>query len=425
MPRINKNEIFEEDVSEKPPLQETSSSLIRHPEQLDELLVVVNSPFWILLGGIFSVLLLVVAWAFFGSMPIKATGKGIFMGLDGGYTIQAKQEGIIKNLRAGPNMLVKKGDLLAEISNPEEELKLQLSEIKLTSYTQHLEQLKDEIAREEKAVKGGIESDIKSKEYTIKQKEQNLAAAEADLEKKSGLFKEGLISAIVLREQEGKVRQSLIEIETIKAEVENLKASLLKGYRSTELKEKTDELFKVKEEHDLIAKGLEFANIYAPADGSILEVFVSEGDKVTPGQAIIWLEYPLSKDNPLIVYGYLPAEKGKTINRGQKVEIYPSEGHLKGVNYIEGKVISISEFPISSENLLRTFHNKALSDYLTSGAKAVNLVLIEPNFDFNYTDKSMETLSRSYSGELNEVQVIYNRVRPIFYLLPIEQFVQK
>lgn len=393
----------------------------RHPDQLDTLLAIVNPASWLTLGALFTILATILIWSFVGSLPIIVQGNGIFMSEGGEVTVQTTVDGIVQRLHVKAGDQVTKGTLLAEIFDSKEELMYKTAEIKVTYLSKNLEELKLDVEKETAATKSGIEKDIAAKEFTIKENELNKKSLEEDLQKKKNLYAEGLISANTLRDAEAKLIQQNIDIENTKATIAGLKANLLKGSREGEIKAKEQELLKEIENRDLLKTSLEASKIYSPINGKIQEIFINQGDHVTLGQALIWLEALPSETNPLVVYAYFPVSQSKEIKVGQEAEVI-----IRKDRKILGKVKEVSEYPVSSESIFRLFHSKALEEYLTSSKNASTFTLIEVMHDtkgqlINYHSRQSADFEVS-TGTVCEVHAIIDKVRPIYYLLPVEQF---
>lgn len=373
---------------------------------------------WVALACLIFLTLSAIVWAFVGSIPIYVEGKGIFMSYEGGFTVQALNDGIVQELFVKQGDRIKKGDLLANIFNPKEELSFKASEIKVANLIRDYAILQKEIEIEAQANKESIESELAAKNFSIQQKQLNLTSQKEDLEKKHSLFKEGLISASVLRDEDAKFIQGNIDLETEKAAVVGLKTKLAKSYRTDDLKLKEQELFKAQEERDLLKNNLQFSKIYAPANGHVLEVYVNTGDLVVPGKTLIWLEHLINPDNPLEVYGYFDVDSAKGLYIGQKVKINTIKVSIPGV------IREISQYAISSDTISRIFHSSAFEQFLTGGAKAVLSVRITPELssieelEIDIEDPSSEIST----GTVCTIQALAKRIKPIYILIPLTRF---
>lgn len=408
-------------------LKNPPDNRLSNPEQLDKLLVVVTPHAWVGLFCLLGLIAAVLFWALFGSIPIKVEGKVIVMNQKGELlSVQAQMGGTVSSLAVSTGQKVKKGDLLAVISDRQEQLKFESSTAKVEQLTRDFERLKIEVDREAEANMRAIKADIEAKKYNVRQLEERITTTQGDVDKKKRLVDEGLISPIALHDAEEKLANSHIELETTKSALATLNYNLTKGYRTEELKSKEHELQQAKDEKALLEARHPLYNVFSPIDGTVLELRVSEGDLIQAGAPVAWMEASSGEEAPYIFYGYFPVEKGKRISVGNEVQIELSTVDPEEYGYILGTVKEISGYAVSKESIVKTIHNKELVDYLTSGAEAVVQVLVEPEIDSEtggYKLTSGKTPSTKITtGTVGRVQAIIHRIRPIYYVLPIEAF---
>jgi HlyD family secretion protein len=414
----------EETPSERQIFRKASLERLANPEQLDSLLVVLDSKSWVVLYTILALLAAIILWSFLGRIPIKVEGRGIVMSKQGLFSVQTKAGGTVINLLVKPGDVVPEGKLIAEIYDPEENLKLKDAEIKVANLTRHLANLKEEIQTEEKAEKEGLRSEIAAKQFAIEQINGEISTFEVDLAKKKELAKEGLLSVNTVRDAEEKLVQKHIELETTKANLETLRSQLAKSYRTEEYKQREQELFKEIETRDLLATKLKYSQIYSPAESRVLETLVNVGDLVTPGTPIVWMEL-ISKSKLQVVYGYFPVEQGKRIVVGDVMEMDVSTVELQEYGYLLGKVNNVSHYAVSRETIAKTIHNKGLVDYLMGGSNAVVQVIVEPELDpktysgYRWTSEKGPPI-RISTGTVCKMKAIVEHVRPIYYIIPLQ-----
>ena len=185
---------------------------------------------------------------------------------------------------------------------------------------------------------------------------------------------------------------------------------------------------------DVLIQGLApQETLVSPTDGQILEVWVNEGEPLTEGAPVIWIENAVSPVSPeqketFLIYGYFPIESGKRLRLNTRIEITVPSVNVNKYGTLEGRVKSVSLFAVSKENILQEIPNKNLIDYLTQQAPSVVKVVIEPlsrdpkkPFKWEWTSglTPEEPLS---TGTLVRLEAIVERVRPIYYLLPVADF---
>jgi HlyD family secretion protein len=402
-----------------PDNQKTKSSSSRQIDQLNHMLIVVSPPIWRAIAGLLLMIMLLLIWAFETHLPYYVEGRGIFMSYNGAITLQALKEGRVNAINLKSGDLVKKGELIAEIIDPLQQLSLQSTQEKIIKLTADLAQLRAEISRESEASKASTQKEIFAKEYTIQQRELDLQGEKEDLVKKEVLLAQGLIPASSVREQQSKIAQINIEIETLKAAIEGLKAGLIKGYRQEEIRELERQLISHQESKVMLETAEKAAQLLSPITGKILELFVAEGDRVTSGTDIVWLEQEISASNPLVVYSYFPIDRGKDLFKGQEVKIQTEADSLTGT------IQTISQYPVSSAQLQRLFHSDPLKSYLTEGASAMLFAVVVPEVKLQEHTKRPnqdETEEGISTGTVCLLRAYVGNVRPIYYLLPMSRF---
>lgn len=400
---------------------------LANPEQLDSLLVVVTPKTWVALACLLALAVLALLWAFFGSIPVKIEGKGIVMNQEGSlFNIPAQMGGTIKQLYVKPGDKVKEGDPIALIFDPEEQLKLERARLKVVNVTKNLKRLKNEVAVEAKAQREAQESEIAAKQFNIEQLDKRITDLEKEVDRRRKLYEQGLVSHNVLIETEDRLANAHIEQEMAKAAIATLRYNLAKGYRTEEVKEKEQELFRLTEERDLLETRQPYYTMYSTSTGYVLALLVSEGDLVQQGAPLVWVEYRNFEEAPYVIYGYFHVEKGKRIAEGSQVQIAVSTVDTQEYGYMLGTVKEVSSYAVSKDSIARLIHNRELVEYLSQGSAAVIQVLIDLEIDpvtgdYRWTSGNTPPVKIT-TGTVCTLQAIIHRIRPIYYLIPIDTF---
>lgn len=406
--------------------RQASLERLSNPQQMDNLLVVVSPKAWVALLCLIVLIFLALLWTLFGSIPIKVDGNGIVMNQQGELlNIQTKMGGTIRMIYVKPSSEIKQGDPIAEIFDAEEELKLARARIKAQNLQQNLEKLQHEISIETKTQRDANERELEAKKFSIEQEEKTIHALETDIVKKKALLDDGLISYTTLADAEARLANERIQLELIKSAIKTIEYNLSKGYRTEELKAKEQEVFRANEERDLLETRQPYYKVYSPSNGVVLELLASQGDVVHAGTPLIWMEeHDPKKKSTLLIYGYFPVEKGKRLSPGKQVQIEVSTVDSQEYGYLLGTVAEVSTYAVSRDSIAKMIHNKEIVEYLTSGAKAVIQVLIKPKMDpssnsFVWTSGKTPPITLS-TGTVCKLQAIIHRIRPIYYVLPVE-----
>ena len=101
--------------------------------------------------------------------------------------------------------------------------------------------------------------------------------------------------------------------------------------------------------------------IISSVTGTVYEVAISRGAYVAPGSTIAVIEPYKSDGTALQATVFFPAQEGKRIERGMNIAISPSTVKQEEYGYIQGIVMSVSEFPVSTQYLLTSLQNEGLA----------------------------------------------------------------
>ncbi len=162
----------------------------------------------------------------------------------------------------------------------------------------------------------------------------------------------------------------------------------------------------------------------SPIDGKVLELLAGEGETLTPGSPVVWLEYSNAGHAPYRVYAYFPLAQGKRLAVGTAAYVAVSTIDTQEYGYLQGKVSEVSGFAIPQAGLEKQIYNKELVEYLAPGDEAVIEATIELDIDphtHDYRLTSGKSLpSPLTTGTVGTVQATIHRIRPLYYMLPLE-----
>lgn len=400
---------------------------IQSPEGLDKLIIVTPSKTWIWLWTAVAVIFTVFLWLIFGSIPIKVVGKGLVINREGLFNVLAQSDGTVKRIFVKPEQRVKKGDLIAELYDPELDYQIAASTIKKNNIGEEFDRLKRQIAIEGTFQKQALESDKAAKEFTIKTLETRIKTLQEDLSRKQRLHSQGLIALNQVHQIEQQLYETEVNLETTKANLATVLSSLEKTYRFEELKAKEEQFLKAEHDLGLLLLSKKYEKTYSPYDGDVLGLLVNQGDVVKKGTALVWLEHSpefQNKEISHLIYGFVPIEEGKRIQLGTMVNIEPSNVNTQEYGAMLGRVTEISPFAVSPEMVTKTIHNSGLANYLTGGENATVMVIIEPKLNpKNYSGYSWTSGEgppiKITTGTVCTIKAIVERIRPLYYVLPL------
>lgn len=156
--------------------------------------------------------------------------------------------------------------------------------------------------------------------------------------------------------------------------------------------------------------------------GRVIEVALSPGSVVRPGEAVLRLE-SLSGDYEALIY--VSALEGKKVRPGMEARIVPTVAHAEKSGYLRARVSYVSPHPVTRHYLVSELGgNKRLADWLLEQGSSTEVVLElirDPDRPDAYEWSSGRPGASIESGMLLEGRIIFDHVRPISWLLSLDR----
>jgi HlyD family secretion protein len=416
----NESEDENEDDDDTLIFRKVSIERLSAPEQLNKLFIPIRSHLWLVWATLGFLATALMLWLSFGSIPVFIEGVGIVMNRKGLFTIQSKTAGVVKEILVNSGDLVQQDQLVARIYDSQEELRYQSANQRVRKLEEDLKTLENQIQIEVTAQKEAIKKQIAAEEFTISELVKIIPELTEAEKTQKKLLQDGLISSKAYQETKQNLSQRLIALETARGTLSALKANLSKSYREPEVQEKKRALLNAKQQQDLLKLSLRYDTILSPAEGRVLEILVDKGYHVQIGTPLLHMEYGIKGEAQHIVYAFVPVEMGKRIEIGTEVKIELTTIKVEEFGAIVGKVIEVSHYAISKENLASRIQNEGLVSFLTKGADAVVQVTVEPVLDPTTPTGYKWTSGEGPPGKITTgticiVRGIVDRVRPFYY----------
>lgn len=218
--------------------------------------------------------------------------------------------------------------------------------------------------------------------------------------------------------------QLLQQLQQVKDDLTAAKRVL----ESTEAADATAELQSTivtleKQRDELLEAYMLASRVVSPYTGRVLEVKVKTGDMVSAGTPVITIEQSGGNLKALEAVMYIPAGEGKKVIPGMEVQIAPASINKEEYGFMQGRVISVSEFPASRQGMMITLGNEALVNQLSYGASALLEVRVDlipdiatvSGYKWSSGDGPPTELN---SGTLSRGSIVLKKERPIASVIP-------
>ena len=414
------------------------------PEQLDQLLKVVNPRAWLPLATAGSLVFVAVVWSVFGRLPLKVNGEGVLIYPHRVVPFEAPSGGQIVTISVQAGDRVKKGDIIATLEQSQLEKQLQQQRDKLSELegqkedTNQLEERKitlelatlkkQRISLEERLRRDSNVPELRRANLIALEK--NRASIEQRLEQtrnllptlaemrtaRNRLFEQGGVSKDVALEAEQRYLSSLAQISELEVQLQRMQVEKINLERQilqlenqidevkTQLQEiqskearlaqqsleskiqKNNNIQDVKRQIARLENELKEKNkIVSQYDGLVLEVANVPGEVIASGASVGSIEIEQKGEtSKLVALAYFADKDGKRIKEGMKVQVTPSIVKRERYGGIVGEVTKVSPFPVTVDNVSTIIGNQKLAENLVnSSGKAAMQVFVQLEGDPN------------------------------------------
>jgi HlyD family secretion protein len=394
------------------------------PEQLDYL-VVITRPFdWIVGLAILLALTAAITWAFVGRIPTRVPGEGILIS-GGGKVVDAVSAaaGRLASVQVSVGDHVSQGQLIARIVQTDTEQR----------YRNAVE-VHREREREHADLNARIEAELSAKarnfakleaafEQIIRAANQRVEYLTGELKNLESLLAKGITTRRNVEDRRRELTDAQQRREDAQNEILKLRAQKL-DLDTQRAKDREDSQFRLNEarrQMEQLAGELgRNTEVLSPIEGRVIEVKVSTGSVLSIGTPVIGIR---TENTTLEALVYVPADRGKSVKPGMEVRLEPSTVKREEFGTLVGKVLSISEFPITPQGMLAELRNDSLvTRFSRDGAPYAAVVQLEQDertsTGYRWAVGTGPQL-RLTSGTLTRAEITTRNRHPIDLVVPI------
>lgn len=394
------------------------------PEQLDEAIVITGSGSWAALAGVLLLLATFVGWAFTARIPTRIEGQGILLSA-GGQVVDAisAASGTLAGERFHVGDVVRKGDVLAEIGQPEAAAKLAMAQAQARAAEDALETLRREQAALASARNANGEARKASLESQIAAAEQRRAAYQQLVINQERLAAGGAATANAVQQAREQLASATLDIATARTGLLTLTAEQLaaQSQDQRQLFEQSQKALSTKADVEQLDLQLSvFGKVTAPADGTLVEWKAPFGVYTPAGTRVASIA---SGERRLEFMLYVPPAQGKRVSAGMPVHIELGGMEKEQWGTLVGHVVSVSGFPATREGMQAVLQNDTLvSRFSKDGAPFAVIVALKPDAasPSGYLwAGGTGALSALTAGTTGAARVTIDSRKPVSYLLPL------
>jgi HlyD family secretion protein len=410
---------------------------VTDPDELDRTLEIVRPLHLWGLGLVAVVTLAGFLWSILTTAPERVGGEGVLLSTAGVAVVTAPDSGWVERLLVKPGTLIEKGALVAEIRRPElydqwqdatteAEQARRYHEV-LQASTKAQWQLADE---QEARLRGAYQNHLASLEA---QQQILLKLSEG----KSKLREQGAISTEALVESQARLADLNNEVHSLRNRMTELEVERerQRNQERRELERARMDADRLRDRAETLQREYERDRLaLSPTAGLVVEVNVSEGDPLNPGQVIarmlssgLGAEAGAGEGGDILALAFIPAADGKRIETGMDARVALSTVKRELEGYLLGRVLRVADLPSSRASLMNRLRNDVLVDKILAAGPPLEVEVElrpEPANPSGYAWSSGKGPAiRVQPGTLNHTEVVVGRTPVISLVFPAFDYV--
>lgn len=399
------------------------------PEQMDRTMSFVGPRAWILLLASLVLMGGLLFWGFFGSLSTKVTGAGILIGMGEVVEVSPREGGRVLSLASGLNRYVQKGTILAEIDQIAMEQQLEEAE-------RELEDLRNQLLRAEQseASRKRYESDYTESQRRTLQTSilsaRDRARRLEEMEKKyRGLYERQLVTEGEYIDVRDRYDQAVQDILRYEENLAKLPVATVESRTQWE-REQRDLAYQIVQMEERVrqyaTKLEENKSLVSPVSGFVIGVYKNTGEMVAAGETVYVIEEAgpaqSGSEAELFAQVYVPTAQGKKVRPEMEALVTPTVVKREEYGSIRGRVLFVSDAPVSRKTMLRFLGNEDLVDQLSRDGSPIGVyveLLDSDETESGYVWTSGKGPSITIDrNSVCSVEIVTRRQKPITLVLP-------
>ena len=404
--------------------RKVSLDRLSSPEQLDLMMEVIPPKGWVALISLSFLILVIVLWGIFGNIPTTVAGKCILIQSGGLASVTTQSGGRISEIMVKIGDNVKKGDTIAQLSQPELMDKLKVAQAHLHELEVNKQRIRSFSSENRHLKSAYTQQELKNLESQRQTLEIKIGALTERVETEEKLLNQGLITKQALLATKIDLSNAKQELGNVKNQLQASSITKLEGEKATQNEETAIE-FQINETQrsiDTLTHDIQLSTrIDSSFEGKVVEIKAGVGMLVSPGGAVVTIE-PIEKSSLGIeAVVYLAATDGKKVHNGMEAHIVPSTVKREEFGFMLGQVTSVADYPASPEGMMKVLENQQLVKELAGDSLPIEIrtkLLPDRTLSGFKWSSSAGPQIKIASGTLCSTEVIVMRQRPINLVIP-------
>lgn len=394
------------------------------PERLNEMISITRPTAWIALSVVGLILCAAVTWACIGRLPTHVTGNGLLLTENGRiYEVVTAGTGTLRELSVHVGDAVEAGQVIAVLAQPDAERELRLAREQVVERTKTLDRVNVFAAQEIATRRESEGRQTATLDLRVQLGRQRESALRQRLRLTEGLYRERIVTQSEVLGLQQDLSVVLQEISSASSERARLAGEQVELARTAAQRIQDAELAlseATRRVTGLAGSLADTSTVVAPVTGEVKEMRALPGAQMRDRQPLLTIE---SKGDGLEALVFIRSTRnGTRVQPGMSVRVAPSNARREEFGTLVGKVVSVSDFPVSVDAVRALISNDDLArSFMSNGPPYKVLVRLQrdPATSSGYTWTSSRGAGITLdSGITLEADITVELRRPIEMVIP-------
>jgi HlyD family secretion protein len=401
-------------MSENPLFRKAALDKLASPERLDVLMRVTSPMGWLALTAVGGILVGVIIWSIWGSIPERVNGQGVLLRGGANKEIRAPGQGIISALELKEGQMVTVGQVLGSISQIGSDAEVNAARIKI----QQLENQRLTMGFDRTQGVLASQGQIARLKSDLDLKKLDLQRAQAEVTRLEPLYAANAITAQRMESARSQVSAVQTQITGIQGQIfaeESRIRQLQSGSGGLE-----GQIAGAKADlATLLAKQGAQQQLASTVAGRVIEIRKNVGDTIGTGDVVATLEDATAS---VQVIAFVSADVAKRIKPGMPTEVSPTEVKREEYGFLLATVSERGDFAASDAYINSRMRNESVTKKLTAQGTVVEVrAQLKPTTTtesgFEWSTKGGPPI-KLQGGSLVSIEIEVERKAPITQVMP-------
>ena len=401
-------------MSENPLFRKAALDKLASPERLDVLMRVTSPMGWLALTTVAGILVGVIVWSIFGSIPERIDGQGVLLRGGANKEIRSTGTGALASLELKEGQMITVGQVVGTISAAGNNEEVNVARTKV----QQLENQRLSANMDAGQTVGAARAQIARLRGDLDLKRLDLQRAQQEVARLEPLFAAGGITAQRIEGARNQVSAAQSQITSLQGQIAAEEGRIRSATSGGAGLETQIQIARAELQRVMARVGSQ-ESLTSTVAGRVIEIRKNVGDSVQQNDVVATLEDATAT---VQVIAFVNADVGKRIKVGMPTEVSPTDVKREEYGFMLASVSERGDFAASDAYIMSRMRNEAITKKLTGQSTVVEVRAALKPKDSTPSGFTWSTSEgppfKIGGGTLVSIAIVVDRKAPITMVMP-------